>query len=83
MSGAPFVHSGPFSFGPIVENERAVRAYENAGFEKVRVIPAHETVDDEKRDSWLMEKRSRRASPVVRRVASCSGATRRGSARTR
>lgn len=43
---------------PVVENERAVRAYEKAGFERVHVLPAHETIDGEKRDSWLMEKRT-------------------------
>ena len=50
--GAAFVVTDP-----IVENERAVRAYEKAGFVKVRVLPAHETLDGVKRDSWLMEKR--------------------------
>jgi len=53
--GAAFVVTDP-----IVENERAVRAYEKAGFVKVRVLPAHETLDGEKRDSWLMEKRPTR-----------------------
>lgn len=41
---------------PIVENVRAVRAYEKAGFEKVRILPAHEALDGVKRDSWLMQK---------------------------
>ena len=40
---------------PIVENLRAVRCYEKAGFRKVRVLPAHEALDGVKRDSWLME----------------------------
>ncbi len=42
---------------PIVENERAVRAYEKAGFVKVRVLPEHETLDGVPRDSWLMVRR--------------------------
>ena len=45
---------------PVVDNVRAVRAYEKAGFVKVRVLPDHETLDGEPRDSWLMEKRPRR-----------------------
>jgi aminoglycoside 6'-N-acetyltransferase len=40
---------------PVVENERAIRCYEKAGFEKVRVLPAHEQIDGLPRDSWLME----------------------------
>jgi aminoglycoside 6'-N-acetyltransferase len=40
---------------PVVENERAIRCYEKAGFEKVRVLPGHEQVDGLPRDSWLME----------------------------
>lgn len=52
--GATFVVTDP-----IVENERAVRAYEKAGFEKVRVLPDHEALDRVKRDSWLMERRPR------------------------
>ena len=42
---------------PVVENLRAVRCYEKAGFRKVRVLPAHEALNGEKRDSWLMEYR--------------------------
>ncbi len=41
---------------PVVENLRAVRCYEKAGFRKVRVLPDHERVDGEPRDSWLMER---------------------------
>jgi len=40
---------------PVVENERAIRCYEKAGFAKVRVLPGHEQVDGLPRDSWLME----------------------------
>jgi len=40
---------------PVVENVRAIRCYEKAGFEKVRVLPGHEQVDGIPRDSWLME----------------------------
>lgn len=40
---------------PVVENERAIRCYERAGFRKVRVLPDHERLDGEARDSWLLE----------------------------
>jgi aminoglycoside 6'-N-acetyltransferase len=40
---------------PVVENTRAVRCYEKAGFRVVRRLPGHETIDGEPRDSWLME----------------------------
>jgi aminoglycoside 6'-N-acetyltransferase len=40
---------------PVVENLRAVRCYEKAGFRKLRVLPGHEHLDGEPRDSWLME----------------------------
>lgn len=39
---------------PVVENLRAVRCYERAGFEKVRVLASHEQIDKVPRDSWLM-----------------------------
>jgi aminoglycoside 6'-N-acetyltransferase len=39
---------------PIVENLRAVRCYEKAGFRKLRILPVHEALDGVKRDSWLM-----------------------------
>jgi aminoglycoside 6'-N-acetyltransferase len=40
---------------PVVENARAIRCYEKAGFEKVRVLPGHEQIDGLPRASWLME----------------------------
>ena len=40
---------------PVVENTRAVRCYEKAGFEKVSILPHHEQIDGEPRDCWLME----------------------------
>ena len=40
---------------PVVENTRAVRCYEKAGFTKVRILPGHEQLDGQPRDSWLME----------------------------
>jgi aminoglycoside 6'-N-acetyltransferase len=43
---------------PVVENARAVRCYEKAGFRIVRRLPGHETIDGEPRDSWLMELRT-------------------------
>lgn len=42
---------------PVVENVRAVRCYEKAGFTIVRRLPGHETIDGEPRDCWLMERR--------------------------
>jgi aminoglycoside 6'-N-acetyltransferase len=42
---------------PVVENARAIRCYEKAGFGRVRVLPDHEVLDGERRDSWLMEYR--------------------------
>ncbi len=39
---------------PVVNNARAIRAYEKAGFEKVRVLAKHEMHEGELRDSWLM-----------------------------
>lgn len=42
---------------PVVENARAIRCYEKAGFRKVRVLPEHERLDGQPRDSWLMEHR--------------------------
>jgi aminoglycoside 6'-N-acetyltransferase len=43
---------------PVVENLRAVRCYEKAGFTIVRRLPGHEQIDGEPRDSWLMERRA-------------------------
>jgi aminoglycoside 6'-N-acetyltransferase len=42
---------------PVVENARAIRCYEKAGFAIVRALPAHETIDGEPRECWLMERR--------------------------
>ena len=39
---------------PIIDNERAIRAYERVGFEKLKVLPAHEELDGVMRDAWLM-----------------------------
>ena len=40
---------------PHVGNTAAVRAYEKAGFRKVRLMPSYERVRGEWRDAWLME----------------------------
>ncbi len=40
---------------PRVENPRAIRAYEKAGFRKVKVLQAHEDHEGAMRDNWLME----------------------------
>ncbi len=43
---------------PRVDNPRAIRAYEKAGFQKVRVLPQHEFHEGKPRDAWLMEMRT-------------------------
>jgi aminoglycoside 6'-N-acetyltransferase len=40
---------------PHADNPRALRAYEKAGFQKIKVLPAHELHEGEYRDCWLME----------------------------
>jgi aminoglycoside 6'-N-acetyltransferase len=42
---------------PAVANGRAVRAYEKAGFVKVKLLPGHEMHEGERLDCWLMEYR--------------------------
>jgi aminoglycoside 6'-N-acetyltransferase len=42
---------------PHVDNPRAVRAYEKAGFRKVKILPRHEMHEGRLRDSWLMAAR--------------------------
>ena len=39
---------------PHVDNLRAVRAYEKAGFRKVKILAKHELHEGAYRDSWLM-----------------------------
>lgn len=41
---------------PHTDNQRAIRAYEKAGFKKVKILKKHEWHDGKKVDSWLMEK---------------------------
>lgn len=41
---------------PHLDNPRAIRAYEKAGFKKVKVLKKHEWYDGKKVDAWLMEK---------------------------
>jgi aminoglycoside 6'-N-acetyltransferase len=50
---------------PRVENARAVRCYEKAGFAKVKVLMQHEMHEGAKRDSWLMEVRRGDVSPAT------------------
>jgi aminoglycoside 6'-N-acetyltransferase len=40
---------------PRTVNHRAIRAYEKAGFRKLKVLTAHEMHEGEMRDCWLME----------------------------
>ncbi len=46
--------AGLVTIVPAVINARAIRTYEKAGFSKVCVLPAHETHEGERRNSWLM-----------------------------
>lgn len=39
---------------PNIDNDRAIRTYEKAGFEKIRRLPGYETHEDELKDWWLM-----------------------------
>lgn len=41
---------------PHVDNPRAIRAYEKAGFKKVKILKMHEWHEGRKVDSWLLEK---------------------------
>ncbi len=42
---------------PQTWNKRAIRCYENSGFEKVKLLPKHELHEGEFRDCWLIEYR--------------------------
>ena len=42
---------------PAVHNERGIRTYEKAGFEKVRVFPGYEPHEGKLHDWWLMVRR--------------------------
>lgn len=44
---------------PRLENERAIGAYEKAGFKKIKILKEYETFEGEKRDGWLMEYESK------------------------
>lgn len=39
---------------PLVTNPRAIRCYEKAGFQRVRLLPQHELHEGAWRDGWLM-----------------------------
>ena len=52
---------------PRVANPRAVRCYEKAGFERVRIVPYHEFHEGEWCECWLM---------VFRQVGSSGGGER-------
>ena len=41
---------------PHQDNPRAIRAYEKAGFRKIKPLPAHELFEGKRVDCWLMEK---------------------------
>jgi aminoglycoside 6'-N-acetyltransferase len=38
---------------PHVDNDRAIRCYEKAGFRRIRLLPAHDYEEGALRDSWL------------------------------
>ena len=40
---------------PHVDNQAAIRAYQKAGFRKVRLLPSYERMRGEWKDAWLME----------------------------
>lgn len=40
---------------PRATNERAIKAYEKAGFKKVKILNNHEIFEGKKCDSWLMQ----------------------------
>ena len=42
---------------PHADNHRAVRAYEKAGFRKVKLLPEHELHEGKMEDCWLMERK--------------------------
>lgn len=42
---------------PHVDNPRAVRSYEKAGFRKIKILPAHEMHEGRLVDCWLMAAR--------------------------
>lgn len=48
---------------PHVGNHAAVRAYEKAGFRKVRLLPSYERIRGEWKDAWLMEFRPEAPAP--------------------
>lgn len=49
---------------PRVDNPRAVRTYEKAGFAKLVVLPGHELHEGEWRDCWLLTVDGRRTGSV-------------------
>lgn len=46
--------AGLATVDPYVTNQRAMRSYEKAGFEKVRILPRHWLHEGVMQDSWLM-----------------------------
>lgn len=56
---------------PHVDNPRAIRCYEKAGFRIVRLLPRHELHEGKWRDCWLME----RAAPPALAPQSSAGPT--------
>ena len=42
---------------PRIVNERAIRAYEKAGFVKLHIVDNHELHEGEHWDAWIMEYR--------------------------
>ena len=48
-------HAAKCILDPQATNHRAIRCYEKAGFQKVRLLERHELHEGEYRDCWLME----------------------------
>lgn len=49
--------AGAVILDPHKDNPRAIRAYQKAGFQVIRTLPAHELFEGKKVDCWLMERK--------------------------
>lgn len=51
--------------GPQSRNSRAIACYEKCGFEKLRMLPAHEMHEGQLQDCWLMQYYPARSSLIA------------------